>query len=394
MCLTPPKFKGECIADAKFRGRGNTYYHSVQIGENAAGVVVRYCTMTKDNPSGKAPVTSRDVARAANVSQALVSRAFTGNGRIAPATKERILRIAQDLGWQPNALARSMVTGDAPLVAIITARLHFEWRAQVLSHLLKSIQQWHLKPLLFYAEKDDEVDRLLEESMGWRTRGVIVMAGDVSSRRAEAIVSGGRFLAALNRPANHPDAFSVATDNRQGGTSAAHLLLEEGRKRFLLIGGGQDSWASRLRTQGFVDGLRGHGNPLLWNNDAMTIEAGRACAADFLSLPEKDRPDGVFAANDAIALGFMDGLRGKVSMPDDLSLLGFDNLPASSWSPYQLTTFEQPLDQMVGRIVHHINLQQKRDAPLSAFPPIEANEDGVTYCAPTIIRRSTTKSKQ
>jgi DNA-binding LacI/PurR family transcriptional regulator len=394
MCLALPTFKGERIANAKFQALGNTYYHSVQNGENAAGVAAGCSPVTKEKSPATALVTSRDVARAANVSQALVSRAFTGNGRIASETKARILRTAEELGWQPNALARSMVTGDAPLVAIITARLHFEWRAQVLSHLLKSIQQWHLKPLLFYAERDDEVDRLLEESMGWRTRGVIVMAGDVSARRAEAIVSGGRFLATLNRPANHPDAFAVATDNRQGGASAASLLLEEGRKRFLVIGGGQDSWASRLRTEGFVDGLRGRAEPLLWHNEAMTVEAGRACAAEFLSLPAKKRPDGVFAANDGMALGFMDGLRGKAGIPEELSLLGFDNLPASSWSPYQLTTFEQPLDQMVGRIVHHINLQQKYGGSPSPAPPLEVSDDGVTYCAPTIIRRSTTKSKQ
>src|ERR1700754_4372885 len=145
--------------------------------------------MEPGKTKGPGSATSRDVAGAATVSQALVSRAFTGNGRIAPETRDRILKVAEEIGWQPNALARSMVTGDAPLVAVITARLNFDWRAQVLSHFLKSIQEWHLKPLLFYAENDDEVDRLLEESMGWRTRGVIVTAGDIQPRRAEAIVS-------------------------------------------------------------------------------------------------------------------------------------------------------------------------------------------------------------
>ena len=156
--------------------------------------------------NGRTPpnkVTSRDVARAANVSQALVSRAFTGNGRIADETRERILKVAAEIGWQPNALAASMVTGDAPLVSVITTRLSFDWRAQVLSHLLKAFGERHLQPLLFYAENDEEVDRLLGETISWRTRGVVVTAGVISEARAEAILSRGQFLAALN-PSGQP----------------------------------------------------------------------------------------------------------------------------------------------------------------------------------------------
>ena len=99
--------------------------------------------MAPNRTKGLHSVTSHDVARAANVSQALVSRAITGHGRIAPETRDRILKVAEEIGWQPNALARSVVTGDAPLVAVVTARLSFDWRVQVLSHLLKSIQAWH-----------------------------------------------------------------------------------------------------------------------------------------------------------------------------------------------------------------------------------------------------------
>lgn len=348
--------------------------------------------MAQGKAKGSGSVTSREVAKAANVSQALVSRAFTGNGRIAPETRDRILKVAEEIGWQPNALARSMVTGDAPLVAVVTTRLNFDWRAQVLSHLLKSIQEWHLKPLLFYAENDDEVDRLLDESMGWRTRGVIVTAGDIQPRRAKAIVSGGRFLAALNRPANHPEAFSVATDNLQGGTAAAALLKEEGRRKFLVLSGQKNSWASMLRTRGFVETLRSQGKTaLVWHNDAMTIEAGKECAEAFLALGSDDRPDAVFATNDALALGFMDGVRGRAEIPADLSLIGFDNLAASSWLPYQLTTFEQPLDEMVSRIVEHINLHQQGGASSSTDHQRRVGEDGVIYCPPKFIRRSTTK---
>ncbi|HEY4202556.1 MAG TPA: substrate-binding domain-containing protein [Devosiaceae bacterium] len=341
-------------------------------------------------------VTSRDVARVANVSQALVSRAFTGNGRIASETRDRILKVAAEIGWRPNALARSMVTGDAPLVAVITTRLHFDWRAQVLSHLLKAIQEWHLKPLLFYAEHDEEVDRLLEETIGWRTRGVIVTAGVIHERRAEDILSRGQFFAALNRPANHAGAFSVATDNPLGGARAADLLLAEGRQRFLVLAGEISSWASARRTEGFVDALAARGiGAATWHNDTMSVEAGASCAARFLELPPAQRPDAVFSTNDALALGFMDGLRGTVGIPSELSLVGFDNLPTSSWTPYRLTTFEQPLDEMVSRVIDHIDRHQQGDTgPIPDTEPHRIGEDGVIYCTPRIILRSTTRAVQ
>lgn len=330
------------------------------------------------------------------MSQALVSRAFSGNGRIAPETRERILRVAAEIGWRPNALAASMVTGDAPLVSVITTRLSFEWRAQVLSHLLKAFEDWHLQPLLFYADSDREVDRLLAETISWRTRGVVVTAGSVSRERAEAILSRGQFLAALNRPGNHPQAFSIATDNPSGGAAAADLLLAEGRKRFLVLAGPRDSWASTERTKGFVERLKLSGHvPMVWHNTQMTVEAGKDCAARYLGEEPGQQADAVFSTNDAMALGFIDGLRGSgPTIPEDLSVVGFDNLPASDWNPYRLTTFEQPLDAMVGGVLGHIRAHQA--AETGGAPDRAAGgrmgDDGVIYCAPRLIRRATTRS--
>lgn len=344
-------------------------------------------------------VTSRDVARAANVSQALVSRAFSGNGRIAAETRDRILKVAAEIGWRPNALAASMVTGDAPLVSVITTRLSFDWRAQVLSHLLKSFEAWHLQPLLFYADNDREVDRLLAETISWRTRGVVVTAGVVPEARAEAILSRGMFLAALNRPGNHPAAFSIATDNPVGGAQAATVLVAEGRRRFLALAGPEDSWASSRRVDGFVAGLHAAGHePMVWHNPTMTTDAGLASAARLLALPAAERPDAVFSTNDALALGFIDGLRGSaLTVPGDLSVIGFDNLPASSWTPYRLTTFEQPLDAMVQGVLDHIHAHQQpgSDGPQPAPTGVQrVGTDGVIYCAPRLVVRHTTRDQQ
>jgi len=329
-------------------------------------------------------VTSRDVARVANVSQALVSRAFTGNGRIAEDTRQRILRAAAEIGWQPNALAASMVTGDAPLVAVITTRLSFDWRAQVLSHLLKAFEERRVKPILFYAEHDEEVDRLLAETISWRTRGVVVTAGVVEESRAEAIISRGQFLAALNRPANHPRAFAIATDNPLGGRLAADIFRAEKRTRWLALAGPQSGWAPSQRAAGFLTAAGESGVAAqVWNNPTMSTDDGTTCAARFLALPAEQRPDAVFATNDALALGFVDGLRNcGAEIPRDLSLIGFDNLPSAAWAPYRLTTFEQPLDQMVAGVLEHI-AAHRAGSPRSDIP--------MTFCPPHLVVRATTR---
>jgi DNA-binding LacI/PurR family transcriptional regulator len=373
-------------------GEGNTYYppgfsgfHDVALCRGAA----------MKSPKGtRVSATSRDVARAANVSQALVSRAFTGNGRIAPETRAHILKVAREIGWQPNALARSMVTGDAPLVAVITARLDFDWRAQVLSRFLRAIQDWQLKPLLFYAHNDDDVDALLGETISWRTRGVIVTAGAVGRQRAADILANNQFLVALNRSANHPKGFSVATDNILGGAMAADLLADEGRERFLILAGPQDKWAPASRTRGFVDQLRRRGHePRIWHSETMTFEEGRDGAAALLDLPRAERPDAVFATNDALALGMLDGLMGHLAVPDDLSVVGFDNLPAASWTPYRLTTIEQPIDYMVGRVLDYLNESEDGTPPgeASLAAGSRIGEDGMIFCPPRVVTRATTR---
>lgn len=353
--------------------------------------------MSRVKQAGPNSVTSRDVARLANVSQALVSRAFSGNGRIAAKTREHILRVAAEIGWQPNALAASMVTGDAPLVAVITTRLTFEWRAQVLSHLLKSFSASDLRPLIFYAESDDEVDRLLEDAISWRTRGVIVTAGIVDPKRAEAILARGQFFAALNRSGNHGRAFSVATDNPMGGAMAAELLRADARRRFAAIAGPADNWASARRTDGYLAALEQAGHTAaVWHNQTMSIEAGKAAAKHFLSLSTGERPDGIFATNDAMALGFLDGLRASGIQPgEDISLVGYDNIAASSWTPYRLTTFEQPLNEMVARVLAYIAAHQQgtHHEYVSSLTgtPCRLDADGVIYCAPQLILRTTTR---
>ena len=123
----------------------------------------------------------------------------------------------------------------------------------------------------------------------------------------------------------------------------------------------------------------------------MSIEAGRDAGARLLDLPASSRPDGVFANNDALALGVLDAVRGRLAVPDELSVVGFDNLPAASWPPYQLTTFEQPLEEMMRRLIAHVDRHQQAEVPPTVPEAGQLSPDGAFYCPPRLIRRSTTR---
>jgi len=298
-------------------------------------------------------VTSREVARAAGVSPALVSRVMTGHGHVAQATRARIHEVAESLGWQHNALAASMVTGDAPLIAVVATRLHFDWRAQVLARLLAAFEGMGVAPMIFYAAEDGRVPDLIAETGRWQTRGVVVTAGEIPEALAATILRQGRFVAGLNRPVPACGGYAVGTDNVAAGAQAAALLSQAGRAQTAVLAGPQDSRAGAERAQGF---LSVSGDARVVHTTGMNAADGAEAARQWLDLPPARRPTGVFAANDLLAIGFIDGLRAAgVRVPDDVALIGFDNLPAASWAPYDLATFAQPVARMVEGVLGHID---------------------------------------
>ena len=161
----------------------------------------------------------------------------------------------------------------------------------------------------------------------------------------------------------------------------------------LVVAGPESDWASATRTAGFVGSLPRQGvAAAVWNNAEMTNQTGLASAVRYRALSKKDRPDAVFVTDDAMALGFIDGLRGSVMIPGDLAIIGFDNLPAAAWAPYRLTTFEQPLEGLVGRIVNYIR-EHADDAGRQPAGGPEPSTDKPILLPPRLIVRDTTRRR-
>lgn len=316
----------------------------------------------------KRQATSYDVARAAGVSQSAVSRAFSARAPIAEATRQRVLAVARELGYQPNAIARSMSSARhaaiqrSGIIGLIVTRLHDPFFAQIIDMFSRSFQfqGWHL--LLFSVEAEAEVDRALTELMRFKIDGAVVMSALLSDHMAGVCREAGIPVVLYNRRTARSDASSVCIDNAEGGAQVASLLLRTGHARIAFLGGSHHDATSDDREAGFVAALGRAGAGLVARDEGdFTFESGVEAARRLLHGGA--RPDAIFCASDVMALGVMHAAQEflGLSVPQDLSIVGFDDIAAAAWPRHRLTTVRQPYRAMVREAVEI--LVRQLDAP-------------------------------
>jgi len=299
----------------------------------------------------KAPtVTSYDVARQAGVSQSAVSRAFRDGGSVAPATRARIMESARRLGYQPDAIARSLITRKSGLVAIVISNLTNLHYPEVLSTLTARLSERGIRVLLFTLPNESDIDQALDELWRYRVDGAI-FAARLSGAQIEGLARRGVATVLYNRLSDEAPVAAVCCEFAVGETMLVDGLVRGGATRFGIIGGPPDSTVGEARVRGAVERLAAAGI------DAGTIErgdfsydGGRAAARRLLD----ERPlDAIIAANDTMALGAMDAARIDLGLgvPADLSVVGFDGVAPARWGAYELTTVRQPVGRMASAAV-------------------------------------------
>lgn len=297
-------------------------------------------------------VTSIDVARHAGVSQSAVSRTFTPGASVGRATREKVLRAAQALGYEPNALARSLITGRSRIIGLVVSKLDNLFYPSVLEHLSLRLQADGFHLLMFVAD-DQDSDSLVENMLQYRVDGIVLGAVTLSSALAQRCTAAGipvvLFNRVMARQRGSPAVSSVRGDNVRGGQLLAQHLLQLGHARIAFIAGREDSSTNVERERGFIQGLATR-STRLFARAVGAYDAEKAADATLAMFRSRRKsPDAVFAASDQMALAVMDTLRFKLGLrvPYDVSVVGFDNVPQAAWPAYQLTTFEQPVVPMV-----------------------------------------------
>jgi DNA-binding LacI/PurR family transcriptional regulator len=308
----------------------------------------------------KPPVTSSDVAKRAKVSQSAVSRTFAGGASVSDGTRQKVLKAADQLGYRPNALARAMISGRSRLVALLVAYLDNHFYPVVLEQMARALQAHDYHVLLFMTDFGDQ-DRVVAKMLEYQVDGIVMVSATLSSSLARECADTGTPVVLLNRYSPSTPTSSVTSDNLEGGRLLAHFLADGRHKRVAFIAGHEDSSTSRDREAGFFKGLAERGMTCFARDVGGYTAAGAAEATRRLLSP-RQRPDAMFVANDHMAFATIDVARREFGLriPQDLSVVGYDDVPEASWDAYALTTVAQPAKDMVDTTVSILLEQMER----------------------------------
>ena len=318
-------------------------------------------------------VTSQDVARRAGVSQSAVSRVFTPGASFSEKTAVKVHKAADELGYRPNVLARSLITGRSRIIGLVVAYLENYFYPEALEKLSNALQAEGYHLLIFLVPRTaDDIEDILQEIVDYQVDGIVLASVALSSQLATRCRAAGIPVVLFNRSQDGPQLPTVTSDNYSGGHEIARFLAAGGHCRFGYIAGWEGASTQRDREAGYRAGLREAGFEICAREVgnyqfAVAQEAARRMFAG------ADRPDAVFVANDHMAFAAMDVLRFEIGLriPDDVSVIGFDDVPPAAWRAYDLTTVRQEASAMVAETVRMLraNIEDPDTPPRNVCLP-------------------------
>ncbi|MEV6926061.1 LacI family DNA-binding transcriptional regulator [Dactylosporangium sp. NPDC051485] len=292
-------------------------------------------------------VTSRDVAQVAGVSQATVSRVLRDAGPVKAETRTRVLEAAAQIGYQPNALARAMRTRRSGTVGVVVSHLTNPFYPGLIEELSAELGSAGCRMALWTSAGPGQ-DAALEAIRQGVLDGVLFTAATAKSAALREAMRAGAPAVTLNRAMPGWKCDQVVSDNRVGGQRIARYFAAAGHQRVGYIGGPAAPSTSADREKGFLSGLAAVGLALpedYRRGGDFTYRRGREAMRELLSLTRP--PTAVFCVNDLTALGALDGARslGR-AVPDDVWVVGYDDIAMASWDAFDLTTVRQPTAEM------------------------------------------------
>jgi len=291
--------------------------------------------------------TSKQVAEMAKVSQSTVSRVFSGIEGISETTKKRVFNAAQEIGYRPNALARSLILNRSNLIAMVALGVQNPYYNVVINKVASRIQKMNREPLFFIAEEEKGVDQILGQVMQYRVDGIIVLSAEMSHEMAAEFEKVRTPLVIFNKLTHIANVKTICSDNEKAGREAADHLFGRGYREPVFVGSSTFHITSLTREKGFVSRFEELGCKVqVLQQIPYSYQAGKGILEDLLR--SRARFDSVFCAADLLALGAIDQLRNSsIRIPEDVGVIGFDDIESASWPSYQLTTFSQKTDTML-----------------------------------------------
>jgi len=315
----------------------------------------------------KSAANAQDVARMAQVSQSAVSRSFTAGASVSDETRAKVMAAAKKLGYRPNAMARTLITRRSQIIALVMSYLENQFYPLVIEKLSQDLQKRGYHVLMFIGDLGDD-DGVLAEILQYQVDGIVMASVTLSAKLAKRCRDAGVPVVLFNRVPDlsalaRRSVCSVTSDNHRGGHMAAQLLLQRGHERIAFLAGMESSSTNSERERGFNEAMSDAGMAV-FRRAVGDYDFDTAKAATRILFAGTKRPDAVFVANDHMAIAAMDVLRNELGLriPQDVSVVGFDDVPQAAWGAYQLTTIVQSVPEMVDATVALLSEQMQEQS--------------------------------
>ena len=319
------------------------------------------------------------------MSQSAVSRAFTEGASVSETTRQKVLKAAGELGYGPSVIPQIMLTHRSSLVAIVSGGMYNPFYANIVERFAQEIQKSGSNVMYFAVNHGEYIDEIIPHILGYRVDGIISALSIVSAQSAERCAKMNVPVVLLNGRLSNDWVMSVCSDNVSVGRQMAELFIRRGGKRFAYIGGKKGNLASEDRLAGFVGALAQHGiSDVNIAFGDFLFDGGRKAALSLLGGRKK--PDAIFCANDLMALGALEAARATLNLrvPEDVMIGGFDDIEASAWPSFELTTVRQDAPKLVEEALSLFNGMLSGNRP---------SQSSLHLVAAPLIERHTTMRK-
>lgn len=310
-------------------------------------------------------VSVRDVAAAAGVSVGTVSNVLNQPDKVAATTVERVQAVIADLGFVRNDAARQLRAGRSRSIGLVVPDAGNPFFADVARGAEARAVDDHLSVLLGNSDEDSSrEDNYLDLFREQRVNGVLITPASDDLSKLARVQAAGTPVVLVDHEAPGSAFCSVSVDDDEGGFLAAQHLLQLGRRRLAFVGGPGSiaQVAHRLRgAQRAVGEVPGAALEVI-RMPALTVLHGRAAGEEIAARAEGERPDAIFAANDLLAVGLLQALTmfRSLRVPEDIALVGYDDIDFATATVVPLTSVRQPA-QLIGRTAVELLLRSIND---------------------------------
>ncbi len=348
----------------------------------AASAAAEYGTGMSDDDTGSGGrgfVTAEDVARHAGVSRSAVSRTFTEGASVSERVRQRVLKAAAALGYRVNRLAQGLIHQHSNLVGVLGANLQAPYMAGQVDALSQALLREGMQCLLLNAaDAENNITRLIDRILEFRARAIVILSGAPSSSIVRECIANGVRLILVNKVVEGARTDAILGDNAAGARQAAELLIETSCRRPAIVSTGEGTASLIQRSEAAAACFSAAGlTPVCWSRGGVSYETGAAAARELL---EAQGIDGAFCVTDLLALGFLDAVRDSGRrVPEDVQVIGFNDIPQASWGAYQLTSVRLPIDVLTQAVMDAILREGSTSKPMRRLLPL------------TLIERATTR---